>query len=252
MSTLELHHWEPNGDSAKLLICLKEKGVKFKSHYIDVLDFEQYQPEYLKLAPMGQVPVLVHDGEVFNEPKLLNEYLQDAFPAPSLAPADAAGWYDVQEWIRYTDAQMGTSMNLIGWHTVMLPAMNDGQRKEFKERMAKVPVKEQQAGWAAVVRDAESTENQIENARGRMREAIERMEQTLAKSTWLAGAAYSIADINAFAWANTLPSLMPGDVNEARTPNTIAWLRKIMERPAVKEAMSMRRASPDRGSYTPP
>lgn len=243
MTTLELYHWEPNGDSAKLLICLKEKGAEFKGHYVDIIKFEQYEQKYLRLAPMGQVPVLVHDGQVFNEPRLLLEYLEDAFPEPRLATADAAGWYDVQEWIRYTDTQMGSSVNLIGWHTVMLPAMSEKQRTEFDERLAKVPVKEQQAGWAAVVRDAESTEDQIENARGKIREALERMERTLAKSSWLTGASYSIADINAFAWTHTLPRLMPADVNETGTPMTIAWLRKINERPAVRDALAMRRGS---------
>lgn len=244
MSKLELYHWEPAGDSAKVLIGLHEKGVKFDGHYVDVPGFEQYQPSYLKLAPMGQVPVLVHDGEVFNEPRLLLEYLEDAFPEPALAPAGAAGWYDAQEWIRYADAQLGEAVNLLGWHTAALPSMSEAQRKEIKDRLASVPVKEQQAGWAAVVRDAESTEDRLENARGKVCEAIRRIEGTLAGSKWLAGRDYSIADINAYALARTLPQLMPGDVNEKLTPKVLAWLRAIEARPAVQSALAIRGGSP--------
>lgn len=249
---LELHHWEPAGDSLKALVCLNEKRLEFRGHYLDILDFAQFRPEYLELATFGQVPVLVHNGTVFSEPRLLLEYLEDAFPQPAFAPADAAGWYDVQEWIRYADAQMGASVNLIGWHKVMLPAMSDGEQKAFSDRLAKVPVKEQQAGWAAVVRDAESTENRTGNAQGKIREAIDRVETTLAKSSWLVGDAYTIADINAFAWVNALPGLMPGDVSEAKSPKTLAWLRKIAERPAVTRALAMGRRATGSGGFPPP
>ena len=249
---LELHHWEPAGDSLKVLICLNEKGQEFRSHYLDILDFAQFQPEYLKLAHFGQVPVLAHDGAVFSEPRLLLEYLEDAFPRPALAPADAAGWYDVQEWIRYADTQFGATVNLIGWHQVMLPAMSAAEQKTFNERLANVPVKEQQAGWAAVVRDAESTENKIENAQAMIREAMDRIERTLAKSAWLVGDAYSIADINAFAWVNALPKLLPVEVSEAKTPKTLAWLRRIAERPAVMKAQTMTHRASGQGNFPPP
>lgn len=247
----ELYHWEPTGESLKPLICLKEKGIEFTSRYVDILKFEQYRPDYLKLAPLGQGPILVHDGEIFNEPSLINEYLEDAFPEPRLAPTDAAGWYDVQEWIRYTDMQLGDAVKLLGWHQVMLPAMSQAERDEFNQRLANVPVKEQQAGWAAVVRDAESTEDKLENARGKIREAVERMEKTLGASSWLVGSDYSIADINAFALAHSLPQLMPEDVNKRKTPKILNWLQEISGRPAVKAALMMRRA-PGSGAVYPP
>jgi glutathione S-transferase len=249
--TLELYHWEPSGDSAKALFCLKEIGVEFRGRYVDVMNFEQYRSDYLAIAPMGQVPVLLHDGRVFNEPKLLLEYLADAFPAAKLAPTDAAGWYDVQAWIRYTDAQLNDAVRLLGWHLVMLPEMSESARRDFEKKLANVPVKEQQAGWAAVVRDAESTENRLENARGRVREALERMEATLARSEWLVGDTLSIADINAFALAWPLPKLMPDDVNAQKTPGIKAWLQRAASRPAFKAAMSMRRAADEVPRFAP-
>ena len=249
--TIELYHWEPSGDSAKALFCLKETGVDFTSHYVDILKFEQYRPEYLALAPMGQVPVLRHAGTVLSEPRLLLEYLVDAFPQSKLAPTDAAGWYDAQAWIRYTDAQLNDSVRLLGWHMVMLPAMSEAERRDFANRLEKVPVKERQAGWAAVVRDAESTEDRLENAKGQIRDALERMEGTLAGSPWLAGSAFSIADINAFALAWPLPKLMPEDVNTQKTPAIKAWLQRTATRPAFKAAMSMRRAADEVPRFAP-
>ena len=50
---MHLYHWEPNANSGKPMLALAEKGVGFESHYIDLLKFDQHQPEYLqvKLRP---------------------------------------------------------------------------------------------------------------------------------------------------------------------------------------------------------
>ena len=72
---LELYHAEPVANSMKVLLCLKEKGIEFTSHYVDLLRFEQHQPEFVAINPNGQVPVLVHDGATITESTVINEYL---------------------------------------------------------------------------------------------------------------------------------------------------------------------------------
>jgi glutathione S-transferase len=45
--------------------------------------------DYLRLNPIGRVPALVlDDGRVIPESEVICEYLEDAFPEPSLRPAD--------------------------------------------------------------------------------------------------------------------------------------------------------------------
>jgi len=56
---LHLYHAEPVANSMKSLLCLKEKGLDFHSHYVDLLRFEQHGADFVKLNPNGQVPVLV-------------------------------------------------------------------------------------------------------------------------------------------------------------------------------------------------
>ena len=43
--TVRLYHWEPNANSGKPMLTLAEKGVEFESHYLDLLKFDQHQPE---------------------------------------------------------------------------------------------------------------------------------------------------------------------------------------------------------------
>lgn len=45
-------------------------------------------PEYKRINPTGKVPALEVDGQVIAESEVINEYLEDRFPAPSLRPAD--------------------------------------------------------------------------------------------------------------------------------------------------------------------
>jgi len=45
--------------------------------------------EYLKINPIGRVPALVlDDGRALPESEVICEYLEDAYPEPSLRPAD--------------------------------------------------------------------------------------------------------------------------------------------------------------------
>lgn len=243
---LDLYHWEPSGDSAKLLICLKEKGLDFKSHYVDVLKLEQFAPDYVKRAPGSQVPLLVDDGKVLTDVAFTLEYLAEKYPSPRLAPADPAGWYDVQALFNQIDMALGTGVRMLGWHQEMPQETRDDLRK----RARGLPSRPQQSGWAQVTGDAEASEDQLENARERVRGAVLRIESILAKQSWLAGNDYSIADISAYSMMRPLPGLMPSEINEQKTPGLVKWLGVIENRPAVKAVLAMRNDGKD--SYAPP
>lgn len=233
---MELYHWEPMGESAKLLILLEELGLKYRSYYVDVLKLEHYSSGHLALSPLGTVPVLVHEGEVYDNPRLTSYYLAEAFPNERLIPSDPKGWYDIQAWSNILDAHLEAPVRTLGWNTVMLPAMSKQEKADFQEKLDNAP-RPKQAGWGAVQSDAEANEDQLENARRRVSTAVEKMEQALDKSSMLVGEAFTVADCNAYALTYILPRLVPKIVNEAKTPNLMEWLYTIGERPAVKRVM---------------
>ena len=241
---LELYHWEPTLESAKVMICLKEKGLDFKSHYVDILELEQYSGAFLKLNPAGQVPVLLDNGKVLTDSSLLNEYLEEAYPRPALAPHDAKGWYETLCWGKYVEYNLDTSVSTLGWHQVMKPVMEKRDRDKLKAAIDNIPLKERQEAWSAAI-DFNDSGDQLENSRRKIGLAIQRMEETLKQGDWLMGSGYSIIDIDAFALARTLPQLVPDIVNEKESPSTMAWLQRISERPAVQEALSLRQSDQD-------
>jgi hypothetical protein len=47
----------------------------------------------------------------------------------------------------------------------------------------------------------------------------------------------------AYAYLHGLPELLPHIVNEKGTPHVADWLRRIIERPAVVDALALRSSS---------
>lgn len=247
---LELYHWEPNGDSLAHLITLKEKGLDFKSHYVDMLKLEQHAPDYTAKVQGTQVPVLVDDGEVMSDSNFALQYLVEKYPNPRLAPSDPSGWYDVQAWAPALGMGLGANVRLLGWNQVMLKEMLKGDLDALREKIGALPKRGPQAGWAAVFSDAEASEDQLANARERIAGVVERIETTLGSQAWLAGSEYSITDIQAFALARNLPALTPQIVSEEKTPKLMKWLSVIENRAAVKAALAMRKVQGE--VYAPP
>jgi len=50
------------------LLALKEKQIEFQSCYVSLNKFEQHEDWFKAINPMGQVPVIVHDGKVITNP----------------------------------------------------------------------------------------------------------------------------------------------------------------------------------------
>jgi glutathione S-transferase/GST-like protein len=236
---IELYHWEPNARSLALLVYLGEKGLEFESHYVDMLALEQQRPAYRSISPEGIVPVLVTEGEALTDTGLALEFLCDRYPEPSLAPSDPGDWYDLQAWTAILDGGMGLADNvrLLGWNLAMLKSLPGEALEKLSAGIAQLPQKKQ-SGWAQVQTEAEADEDQLMLARERAEEVVAKLENALSDAGWLAGEAYSIADILGFAHAHSLPALLPESVSETTAPRVIDWLSRISERDAVRGALA--------------
>lgn len=230
---LDLYHWEPNGAGARVILALVEKGLEFQSRYVDVLAFEQHRPEFLELSPAGETPVLVRDGEAFTESSYICEYLDEAFPERPLMPGAPLARWRARTWQKYVDDHLAAAVSDLAWHAY-------GQKGgDFEAVAARVPVRERRDVWTRLARGLQASD--LDKARDRIGLCVEKMEADLANGPWLAGEAFSLADIAVYAYLAYLPRLAPELVDAGKAPRTAGWLKRMAERPAVKAALAMGR-----------
>jgi glutathione S-transferase len=253
---LELIHWEPNGSYLKPLIVLHEKGLPFRSRYVDVLAFEQHQPGFLdasretQLNQEGEGPILIHDGKQITESLFMIEYLEDAFPEKPLRPADPLGQNKIWAWARFINEVFMPGANTLGCHTYLAPHFKGRDPASFDTVVSRIPMKLLQDGWRLALTDGYSPEL-LEDSQRKIALAVRRFEDALAQSEWLVSDAYSLADVDAFAICNSLTLLTPGLVNEAATPRLMSWLNRIRARPAVRAALSASRTGKPEQAFAP-
>src|SRR6266540_1067208 len=88
---IKLYTFPPSTNSRKVRIALLEKGLEFERVNVDLSKREQKSPEYLKIHPFGQIPALDDEGFIIYDSTVINEYLEDEYPYPSLMPNDSEG-----------------------------------------------------------------------------------------------------------------------------------------------------------------
>jgi glutathione S-transferase len=84
MALVLYHH--PFSRAAAVLWMLEELGLDAELRYVDFAAQAQKQPEFLKLNPMGKLPVLIDDGIVITEVAAIGIYLADRYSSGKLAP----------------------------------------------------------------------------------------------------------------------------------------------------------------------
>ena len=84
-------------------LALLEKGIEFE----EVLSYSgagpKYKPEYLDKSPLGKVPALETPEGFISESRSILEYIERAYPTPSLLPNNAFGIAKVQELSQFIE-----------------------------------------------------------------------------------------------------------------------------------------------------
>lgn len=236
---LKLYHAAPFANSGKLLITLKEKGIPFESHYIDLHRFEQHEPWYLALNPDGQVPLLDHDGFLLNQTTVMCEYLEDAFPASRpLRPSGAQDVARMRHWNKYIDDHVMEAVSIHGWQVRARATAKALDDDKFEGYLARIPLEKQRRKW----RQAREgfPQSDLDAATEKVAEAVAKVEEQLAAGPWLLGDCFSIADINFFCYCGSaLERLFPEMAVRDRAPRLSKWTERVAARPAIAEALAM-------------
>ncbi|KAH9620872.1 hypothetical protein KSS87_022605 [Heliosperma pusillum] len=80
-------HWY-SSCSWRVRFALNLKGLAYQYKSVDLVNGQQFTPEFEKINPLHYVPVLVDDGVVVADSLAILMYLEDKYPQRQLLPAD--------------------------------------------------------------------------------------------------------------------------------------------------------------------
>ncbi|MGE0425531.1 MAG: glutathione S-transferase family protein [Reyranellaceae bacterium] len=230
------HHWRSSA-SRRVRLCLAEKEVAFDSVLVDLTRGEHHTPEYLKMNPLGVIPLLVlEDGRSLYESGTICEYLDETIPEPPLRPDDAYDRATMRNWIRHVDGLIG-NLIVFNWKHSIAKVASQWSDAELAEKLRSIPSKERQEAWLRAARKPYTEEEQDE-ARRKLVGLLDRMEAMLAANGgWLIGGRYSIADIAVVPFVKRIDEeIAPDEMTAAKHPRVHDWWRRIQARPAFKAA----------------
>jgi glutathione S-transferase len=236
---LELYHSAASMCSQKVRLCLAEKGLPWVSHHLVLREFEQLEPAYLALNPEGLVPLLLADGKPIRESAVINEFLEDSFPERPLRPADALGRARMREWTSYIASEPALAVKIPSFHRLVAPAVaGKWTPAEIDAIAARMPHRSTAARWRQAL-TAGFTEEEVEASLQRLRVTLDRMEQVLSISQWLAGENYSLADVEMTPFVRWHYVVGEGHAVEDR-PRVSAWHAAVKARPSYAAAFDWR------------
>ncbi len=164
----------------------------------------------------------------------------------SLTPHSAQDRYWVNVWIKYVNEYMAPAAWRLGVAKAGWASGLDVGRIE--EGLKRAPPERRQA-WRKALDGFDADE--LEIARGLLPVRLERMEEALGRTDFLAGEHYSLADVCVFPTARALPALAPDLMNAQATPRIMAWLERMDARPAVQAALAMAKTAHPQAMFAP-
>lgn len=236
---LELYHHGSSACAAKVRFALGEKGLEWRSHYLDILKGDQFAPEFLAINPKAVVPVLIHDGEVIPESTVICEYAEEVFPDHPIYPPSAVDRARVRIWTKAVDEELHPACSAITYvvshrHTILRNGV--GSFEDFVGQGASEGSGARLMKWQWIQEGlaAPGAADKIRLYDG----YLKKMDDALASSEWLVGDGFSMADVAMTPYVNRLAALaMDGMWSGGRFPAVERWWNAIRARPAFAPAL---------------
>ena len=202
---IDLYYWgTPNGH--KITIALEEMGLEYQIFPINILENDQFQPDFLRISPNNKIPAIVDqdgpNGEAISifESGAILQYL--GRKTGLYYPSNEQERVEVEQWLMWQIGGLGPML---------------AQYNHFKN-YAKEPHP------YAIERFSKETERLF---------AV--LNRQLVGQDYVAGQ-FSIADIAIYPWLSIYEKLA---VNIEQYPEVKAYLERIKNREAVKKAYSI-------------
>lgn len=201
---IDLHYW-PTPNGMKIGIFVEEAGMPYKIHPVDISKNEQFNPAFLKIAPNNRIPAIVDqepgDGKgpisIFESGAIL-WYLAEK--AKKFVPDSLRDKTEVSQWLFWQVGGLGPMAGQNHHFNVYAPEKIPYAMERYLKETARL--------YGVLNKHLEGRE-------------------------WVAGTAYSIADMAIYPW---IVSHKMQQQNLEDFPHLKKWFDKIAARPAVKKA----------------
>jgi len=231
---IELYHNDMSVCAAKVRSVLAEKRLEWRGIHMDLRAGDTQKPEYLKLNPNAVVPTLVHDGRVIIESTVICEYLDDAFPQEPLR-GDARERAQMRLWTKQLDDGLHIA---VGNLSLCIAFRHQHLKKaphELKAYLDGIPSGETRERRRKAIELGMDSPTFLPSVQ-KWNDALGAIEQALESNAWLAGSAYSLADIGYVPYRCRFEHLGLGALWRER-PRVARWRQRLFERPSYKEAV---------------
>lgn len=205
---IDLHYW-PTPNGWKISIMLEECALPYNLMPVNIGAGEQFKPDFLAISPNNRMPAIVDHapaggGEpiVIFESGAILQYLAEK--TGRFMPADLRGRYSVLQWLMWQMGGLGPMAGQNGHFRLYapekLPYAIDRYSKEVDRLYG--------------VLDA----------------------QLVKTGAFVAGQAYSIADMAIFPWVRTHKAQ---EIELAKFSAIERWYNALFQRPAVKRGLDV-------------
>jgi GSH-dependent disulfide-bond oxidoreductase len=214
MKPIDLYYW-PTPNGWKISIALEEMGLPYEVHLVDITKGEQFQPDFLKIAPNNKMPAIVDHDTVGGEPISVFEsgailqYL--GRKTGKFYPKNERSRVEVDQWLFWQMGGLGPMA---------------GQTHHFR------------------IYAPEKIEYAINRYTNEAKRLYGVLNTRLKDREYVAGE-YSIADMAIMPWAK-LWERQGQDI--AEFPNMKRWLDAFHARPAVVKGLAVGAEKRDPGS----
>jgi GSH-dependent disulfide-bond oxidoreductase len=189
----------------KVALFLEESGLPYELVPVDTRTGEQFKPEFLKVNPNGKVPAIDDDGVFVFDSNAILLYLAEK-TGKFLPPSSPNNRAQLLSWLMFIATGLGPY---------------SGQAVHFKHVAPK----------------------ELEYAHNRYQFEAHRhykiLDDHLAKSRYMVGDTYTIADMAFWGWARMAPFVLGDDVF-AKYPNVKRLLDEVSARPAAPRAIALK------------
>ena len=189
---IKLYNVALSGNCHKVRLMLSLLSIKFELIPVDLLAGEGQTPEFLKLNPLGEVPVLVDENTILHDSQAILVYLARRYGKENWLPTEAEAMSHVMEWLFF-------AANYIR------------QGPEFARRYHKFKMK-----------------IDIELATEKAYSVLKILDDRLSEQSWLAGDSVTIADIACFPYIGLAPE---GKIALDYYNNVMSWSERIKQLP---------------------